>query len=172
LRNRYDDVLSRHREILREAVAEHDGHEIDTQGDSFFAAFGRARDAVSAAVAAQRALAAEPWPEGASRRVRLVLHTGEPLVGGERYVGMGVDRGARICAAAHGGQVLLSNTTRELVEDYLPDDVGVIDLGEHRPKDLPRPERICQLGISARVQLSPAAAAREGPGRGRAGRRA
>jgi class 3 adenylate cyclase len=74
LRNRYDDVLSRHSEILRDAFAEHDGHEIDTQGDAFFAAFGRARDAVSAAVAAQRALAAEAWPEGAPLRVRMGLH--------------------------------------------------------------------------------------------------
>jgi YVTN family beta-propeller protein len=147
LRDRYDDVQSRHAEILRAAFADHDGHEIDTQGDAFFAAFGRARDAVAAAVAAQRALAAEQWPDGSAVRVRMGLHTGEPLVGGERYVGMGVNRGARICAAAHGGQVLLSNTTRELVEDDLPDDVRVVDLGEHKLKDLPRSERIFQLEI-------------------------
>ena len=98
-------------------------------------------------MAAQRALAAEPWPDGAAVRVRMGLHTGEPLVGGERYVGMGVNRGARICAAGHGGQVLLSNTTRELVEDELPDDVRVVDLGEHELKDVKRPERIFQLEI-------------------------
>jgi YVTN family beta-propeller protein len=148
LRERYDAVQSRHGEILRAAFDAHDGHEIDTQGDAFFAAFGRARDAVAAAVEAQRALAGEEWPDGATVRVRMGLHTGEPLVGGERYVGMGVNRGARICAAAHGGQVLLSNTTRELVEDDLPDDVRVVDLGEHRLKDLPRPERIFQLEIA------------------------
>ena len=147
LRDRYGDVLSRHGEILRAAFADHDGHEIDTQGDAFFAAFGRARDAVAAAVAAQRALAAEPWPDGTAVRVRMGLHTGEPLVGGERYVGMGVNRGARICAAGHGGQVLLSNATRELVEDELPDDVRLRDLGEHELKDLKRPERIFQLEI-------------------------
>ena len=98
-------------------------------------------------MAAQRALAAEPWPDGVSLRVRMGLHTGEPLVGGERYVGMGVHRGARICAAGHGGQVLLSNTTRELVEDELPDDVRLVDLGEHELKDLKRPERIFQVEI-------------------------
>jgi class 3 adenylate cyclase len=147
LRDRYDDVLSTHARLLREAVEQFDGHEIDTQGDAFFVAFARARDAVAAAVAAQRALTAEPWPDGVSVRVRMGIHTGEPLVGGERYVGMGVNRGARICAAGHGGQVLLSNTTRELVEDDLPGDVRVRDLGEHELEDLNRPERIFQLEI-------------------------
>ncbi|MGZ4332886.1 MAG: ABC transporter substrate-binding protein [Gaiellaceae bacterium] len=147
LRERYDAVQSRHAEILRAAFTAHDGHEIDTQGDAFFAAFGRARDAVAAAVDAQRALAEEEWPQGTTVRVRMGLHTGEPLVGGERYVGMGVNRGARICSAAHGGQVLLSNTTRELVEDDLPGDVRLVDLGEHELKDLPRPERIFQLAV-------------------------
>src|SRR5262245_7106719 len=115
LRDRYDDVLSAHARLIREAIHEFDGHEIDTQGDAFFVAFARARDAVAAAVAIQRALADEPWPDGVAVRVRMGLHTGEPLASGERYVGMGVHRGARICAAGHGGQVLLSNTTRELV---------------------------------------------------------
>jgi ABC-type transport system substrate-binding protein/class 3 adenylate cyclase/streptogramin lyase len=147
LRGGYDEVLSTHARLLRAAIERFDGHEIDTQGDAFFVAFPRARDAVAAAVAAQRALAAEPWPDGVSVRVRMGIHTGEPLVGGERYVGMGVNRGARICAAGHGGQVLLSNTTRELVEDELPGDVRVVDLGEHELKDLNRPERIFQLEI-------------------------
>ena len=147
LRDRYADVLATHAKIIREAIDEFGGHEIDTQGDSFFAAFARARDAVNAAVAIQRGLASETWPEGASVRVRMGIHTGEPLVGGERYVGMGVNRGARICAVGHGGQVLLSNTTRELVEDELPDDVRVRDLGEHELKDVKRPERIFQLEI-------------------------
>ena len=121
LRDRYDEVLQAHARLIREAVERFDGHEIDTQGDAFFVVFGRARDAVAAAVDLQRSFAAEAWPDGVSVRVRMGLHTGEPLVGGERYVGMGVNRGARICAAGHGGQVLLSNTTRELVEDDLPD---------------------------------------------------
>jgi YVTN family beta-propeller protein len=147
LRERYDDVLSTHARLLRQVFEEYDGHEIDTQGDAFFVAFARARDAVAAAVAGQRALAAEAWPGGAVVRVRMGLHTGEPLVGGERYVGMGVHRGARIAAAGHGGQVLLSNTTRELVEDELPDDVHLRDLGEHELKDLKRPEHLFQLEI-------------------------
>src|SRR5919108_2881475 len=149
LRDRYGEVLSTHARLLREAIEQFNGHEIDTQGDAFFAAFARARDAVAAAVVAQRALAAERWPEGGAVRVRMGLHTGEPLADGERYVGMGVHRGARICAAGHGGQVLLSNTTRELVEDDLPDDIRVRDLGEHELKDLKRPERLFQLEIDA-----------------------
>jgi YVTN family beta-propeller protein len=156
LRGAYDEVLSMHARLLRSTIEQFDGHEIDTQGDAFFVAFARARDAVAAAVAAQRALAAQPWPEGVSVRVRMGVHTGEPLVGGERYIGMGVNKGARICAAGHGGQVLLSNTTRELVEDDLPDDVRVRDLGEHELKDLNRPERIFQLEIDGLPALFPA----------------
>jgi hypothetical protein len=91
------------------------------------------------------------------------MHTGEPLVGGERYVGMGVNRGARICSAAHGGQVLLSNTTRELVEDDLPGDVRIVDLGEHQLKDLPRPERIFQLLIDGLQPSFPALRTGEAP---------
>ena len=147
LRDRYGDVLSTHARLLREAFAQFGGHEIDTQGDAFFVAFARARDAVAAAVGAQRALAGEAWADGITVRVRMGLHTAEPLVGGERYVGMGVHRGARICAAGNGGQVLLSNATRELVEDELPDDVQLRDLGEHELKDLKRPEHLFQLEI-------------------------
>jgi YVTN family beta-propeller protein len=147
LREGYDEVLSTHAWLLRSAIEQFDGHEIDTQGDAFFVAFARARDAVAAAVAAQRAFAAESWPDGVSVRVRMGIHTGEPLVGGDRYVGMGVNRGARICAAGHGGQVLVSNAARELVEDELPDDIRVRDLGEQKLKDLERPERIFQLEI-------------------------
>ena len=147
LREAYADVLAAHARIIRSAIDEFAGHEIDTQGDAFFAAFGRARDAVGAAVVIQRGLAAETWPDDATVCVRMGIHTGEPLVGGERYVGMGVNRGARICAAGHGGQVLLSNTTRELVEDELTDDVRILDLGEHELKDVKRPERIFQLEI-------------------------
>jgi YVTN family beta-propeller protein len=156
LREGYDDVLSTHARLLRAAFEEFEGHEIDTQGDAFFVAFARARDAVAAAVAGQRALAAEAWPDGGTVQVRMGLHTGEPLVGGERYVGMGVHRGARIAAAGHGGQVLLSNTTRELVEDELPDDVRLRDLGEHELKDLKRPEHLFQLDIDGLPSEFPA----------------
>lgn len=143
----YSDVLAEQQRILREAFAAHGGHEVDTQGDSFFVAFRRGKDAVAAAVHAQRDLAAHSWPEGAAVRVRMGLHTGEPKVGEERYVGLGVHKAARIGAAGHGGQVLLSRATRELVEDELPTGVAIRDLGEHRLKDLERPERIAQLVI-------------------------
>jgi YVTN family beta-propeller protein len=143
----YGTVLEEHQRILREAFAAHGGHEVDTQGDSFFVAFRRAKDAVAAAVDAQRDLAAHPWPDDVQLLVRMGLHTGEPQVGEKRYVGMGVHKAARIGAAGHGGQVLLSRTTRELVEDELPRGVSVRDLGERRLKDLERPERLSQLVI-------------------------
>ena len=147
LRDRYGAVLAEHERILRNAFAEAGGQEIDTQGDAFFVAFSRAGDAVAAVVAAQRGLAVHPWPDGTAVRVRMGIHTGEPAVGTDRYVGLGVHRAARICSAAHGGQVLLSNTTRDLVEDELPSDVGLRDLGEHKLKDMDRPERLFQLVV-------------------------
>jgi class 3 adenylate cyclase len=145
LRERYAEALTDHQRILREAFSEHDGREIDTQGDSFFVAFRRAKDAVGAAVAGQRALSEWAWPDGAELRVRMGIHTGEPAVGEERYVGLGVHRAARICAAGGGGQVLVSQATRELLRDDPLPDVSLRDLGEHRLKDLDEPERIYQL---------------------------
>lgn len=145
LGERYAEALSSHQRILRQAFSEHDGREIDTQGDSFFVAFRRAKDAVSAAVAGQRALSEWAWPDGAELRVRMGIHTGEPVVGEERYVGLGVHRAARICAAGGGGQVLVSQATRELLRDDPLLDVSLRDLGEHRLKDLDEPERIYQL---------------------------
>ncbi len=144
---RYGEVLAEHERILREAFAAHHGWVVDTQGDSFFVAFRRAKDAVASAVDAQRDVAAGSWPAGTEVKVRMGLHTGEPQVGEERYVGLGVHKAARIGAAGHGGQVLLSRTTRELVEDELPQGVTVRDLGERRLKDLERPERLSQLDI-------------------------
>jgi YVTN family beta-propeller protein len=145
LRERYAEVLAQYQEILHKAFAEHDGREIDTQGDSFFVAFRRTKDAVGSAVAAQRALAEHPWPDGVELRVRMGIHTGEPTVGGERYVGLGVHRAARICAAGHGGQVLLSQATRELLRDDPLPGVSLRDLGEHQLKDLDEPEHLYQL---------------------------
>src|SRR6476661_9194295 len=132
LRDRYGDALTDHQRIVRQAFEDHDGREIDTQGDSFFAAFGRAKDAVAAAVHAQRGLAGHAWPESVELRVRMGIHTAEPTVGDDRYVGLGVHRGARICAAGHGGQVLVSQTSRELLRDDPIADVSLRDLGEHR----------------------------------------
>jgi YVTN family beta-propeller protein len=147
LGERYSAVLGDHRRILREAAEAREGREIDTQGDSFFFAFARANAALGAAVVAQRALAEHEWPEGGEVRVRMGLHTGEPVVGEERYVGLGVHRAARIGAAAHGGQVLLSNATRELVEEEVG-GVSVRELGAYRLKDIDRPERLFQLDIA------------------------
>jgi YVTN family beta-propeller protein len=143
----YTGALAEHQEIVRAAAAAHHGREVDTQGDSFFIAFRRGKDAVAAAVAIQRDLAAHAWPEGGVIKVRIGLHTGEPQVGEERYVGMGVNKAARIGAAGHGGQVLLSRTTRDLVEDELPPGVTLRDLGDRRLKDIERPEHLFQLVI-------------------------
>jgi YVTN family beta-propeller protein len=146
LGDRYADVLAEHQQLIRAAAEERGGRVVDTQGDSFFLAFPRANAAVGAAVVAQRALAEHDWPEGGDVRVRMGLHTGEPLVGEERYVGIGVHRAARIGAAGHGGQVLLSNATRELVEDEVG-GVLIRDLGTYRLKDIDRPERLYQLDV-------------------------
>lgn len=143
--HRYAQVLEDHCALLRSVFHETNGHEIGHQGDGFLAAFGQARQAVSAAIAAQRAMATHPWPEGVTIRVRMGLHTGEPLDSPSGYVGMDVHRAARICSAAHGGQVLLSEATRGLVEHNLPEGLGTLDLGVHRLKDLKDPVRIFQI---------------------------
>jgi class 3 adenylate cyclase/streptogramin lyase len=144
---RYDELLTAQQRILDAAFTTHQGRVVDTQGDSFFVAFRTAAEAVAAAVAAQRELATHDWPEGAEIKVRMGLHTGEPRVGPQRYVGVGVHRAARIGAAGHGGQVLLSSTTKELAEEELPAGVSIRDLGERRLKDFGRPERIFQLVV-------------------------
>jgi hypothetical protein len=131
---RYAELLVEHRRRLREAFAGHQGVEVDTEGDAFFVAFRSARDAVAAAAEAQAALG------GGEILVRIGLHTGEAQVVDGTYVGLDVHRAARIAAAGHGGQVVLSASTRELVE------AAVSDLGEHRLKDLLAPERLFQLG--------------------------
>jgi predicted ATPase/class 3 adenylate cyclase len=148
LGERYADVLAECRRLLRAAFHQHHGHEVDTQGDAFFVTFARATDAVLAAADMQRALATYPWPEGAEVRARIGLHTGEPSLTPEGYVGLDVHRAARIMSAGHGGQVLLSQATSTLVEQDLPDDVNLRDLGAHRLKDLERPQRLLQLVIS------------------------
>jgi class 3 adenylate cyclase len=143
----YADVLAEHRGIVRDTFTRFNGVEIDTQGDAFFFAFGRARDAVEAAVDAQRAHASATWPDGATVRVRMGLHTGEPALGSEGYLGLDVVRAARICTLAQGGDVLLSETTRSLVGFSLPDGVGVSPLGERQLKDIDQPEQLYELSI-------------------------
>jgi len=144
--DRYRIALESHREIVRKAVARHEGHEVDTQGDSFLIAFRRATDAVQAAEEIQRALSSQSWPGDKPVRVRMGIHTAEVRDAGEGYVGLGVHRGARIAAAGSGGQVLVSQATADLLSDEA--HVGLSDLGEHRLKDLSEPQRIFQLQIS------------------------
>jgi class 3 adenylate cyclase len=148
----YGEMLGAHRALLRHAFATHGGREIGTQGDSFFVAFGRARDAVAAAIESQRALARQAWPDGARLRVRMGIHTGEPTLGSEGYIGLGVHRAARICSVGHGGQILLSDATRQLIEDELPSGCELKDLGVHRLKDLDRPEHLFQALASIGVR--------------------
>ena len=144
-RERYGELLARQQTVLRGVFAAKGGEEVDTQGDSFFVAFRSASNAVAAAVALERQLDEEEWPGGVEVRVRVGIHTGEAATSGERYVGFSVHRAARIGAVAHGGQVLVSSTTREIVEDDLPEGVSLRDLGSFRLKDVDRPERISQV---------------------------
>src|SRR5438552_17411016 len=147
LRHSYADVMADHERLLRSAFQGCGGHEINTQGDSFFVAFRKPKDAVGAAVDAQRALGRHPWPEEAELRVRIGIHTGEAtLVAEDRYVGLAVHRAARICAAGHGGQVLLSQTTQALLEDEEElGELDLCDLGPRSLKNFDRPVRIYQL---------------------------
>jgi len=156
LGERYAAFLADHARLLRAAFGEQEGHEIDTQGDSFFVAFPRAKNAVLAAAAAQRALVEHSWPDGAECRVRMGLHTGEAAVTEERYLGVAVHHAARVCSAGHGGQVLLSQSTTAVLEDERLDDVEVLELGQHQLKDFDRPERIFQLLIpGCRTEFPP-----------------
>jgi class 3 adenylate cyclase len=150
----YGRVSGDHRRIVRSTFGEHGGTEIDTQGDAFFFSFPRARDAVAAAVEAQRALGAHAWPGGHEVLVRMGLHTGEPHVGEEGYLGLDVVRAARISAAGHGGQILISETTRALVGNQLPDGVAVHDLGEQHLKDIQH-EHVYELSIDGRASSRP-----------------
>jgi class 3 adenylate cyclase len=144
----YADVLERHRTLLRQAFGERGGYEVDCEGDQFFVAFQHADDAVFAAAEAQQFLAREPWPSGCAVRVRIGLHTGDALPAPPKYVGLAVHTAARIMAAAHGGQILVSQTTRESCSAVLPAHAVMRDLGEHRLRDIPQPVRLHQLVVS------------------------
>ena len=147
LGDEYATLLADQRRILREIFSRWNGQEVDTQGDSFFVSFPRATEAVAAAAEIQSVLIEHTWPAEAEVRIRMGLHTGEPLVAEEGYVGIDVHRAARIAHVGHGGQVLLSETTTTLVLDNLPDGVELLDLGRHLLKDMRRPEHIRQLVI-------------------------
>jgi predicted ATPase/class 3 adenylate cyclase len=147
LGDRYREVVDRHGRILREAIASGGGTEVHTEGDSFFAVFPTPAGALAAAVQAQRALATHPWPEAHSVRVRMGIHTGNGVLGGDDYIGLDVHLAARIAAAGHGGQILISEATRALVEHTLPDGASLRDLGRHRLKDIEHPEHLYDLVI-------------------------
>ena len=155
LGEQYVAVLELHREVLRAAFERHGGVEVGTEGDSFFVAFARASDAIAAAADAQRGMAEARWPAQVEVRVRVGLHTGQPVVVGRDYVGMDVHRAARIMSAAHGGQVVVSHTTRDLAGDDLPAGVVVRGLGEHRLKDLTLPQTLYELVIAGLVREFP-----------------
>jgi class 3 adenylate cyclase len=149
LRDRYWQILAEHRRLVRAAVAVYAGYEVDAQGDSFFVTFADAKQAVLCALDIQRALAGHQWPAGTPVRVRIGIHTGHAVPAEGAYTGLAVHRAARICAAARGGQVLLSQATQTIVEDE-EEELGftLVDLGEHRLKDLDRPVRLFQLAAA------------------------
>jgi predicted ATPase/class 3 adenylate cyclase len=147
LGDEYASLLADHDQLLREIFEQNHGNIRGTEGDSFFVAFSSATDALHAVVQAQRALTTHSWTDGVDVRVRMGLHTGEPQISELGYVGIDVHRAARIAAAAHGGQVLLSQTIHDLVHEGLPDGVSLRDLGEHRLKDLRQPKHLYQLCI-------------------------
>jgi len=147
LGDRWGDVLADHCRIMRDAIASAEGVEVSTEGDSFFAVFPETGNAIAATAAAQQALATHRWPDGAAVRVRMGIHTGTGQLGADNYIGIDVHRAARIAAAAHGGQIVLSDSTRSLVERALPHGVALRPLGAHRLKDLANAERLYQLEI-------------------------
>jgi predicted ATPase/class 3 adenylate cyclase len=155
LGDRYADALEQHRRLLREAFDRHGGVEVGTEGDSFFVAFARARDGLAAAADGQRALASHPWPDARPFRVRIGLHTGEALVTDANYVGVDVHRAARVMAAGHGGQIVVSQTTADLAADDLPKATSLRDLGEHSLKDLTLPQRLFQLSVDGLPDVFP-----------------
>jgi DNA-binding NarL/FixJ family response regulator/class 3 adenylate cyclase len=157
LRDRYSDVMGEHRRLLRNAFSDHGGHEVGTEGDSFFVAFAHPGSALSAAVSAQQALAVHEWPDDAEIRVRIGIHTGQVTVADGHYVGLAVHRAARICGAGEGGQVLISDATRALLHDDEPEiqEFLLNDLGERTLKDFDRPIRIYELLASDRAPAAP-----------------
>jgi DNA-binding NarL/FixJ family response regulator/class 3 adenylate cyclase len=142
LGDEYGELISEHHRLLRSIIEEASGEGIGTQGDAFFAAFRRPKDAVLAAAAGQRALAEQAWPQGVELRVRMGMHTGEASVAEGEYHGLAIHRAARICSAGQGGQILLSQATASLLED---EEVMLVDLGERELKDFERPVRIYEL---------------------------
>jgi predicted ATPase/class 3 adenylate cyclase len=146
LGDRWGEALSAQRSILRAVWAAHDGHEMGTEGDSFFVVFGSTQRALAAAVEGQRRLQGHDWPDGVALRVRMGLHTGEPQRHEDGYIGIDVHRAARISATASGGQIVLSSSTRALL-GHLPERIVLRDLGRHRLKDLAEPEQLYDVEV-------------------------
>jgi DNA-binding NarL/FixJ family response regulator/class 3 adenylate cyclase len=155
--DRYGEILSDQRRLLRDAVAGHGGQEVDTAGDGCFVAFASARDGVAAAVAAQRAMATHRWPGDVAVRTRMALHTGEPRRAEQGYHGLGVHLAARLCQAGGGGQILLSDATRAIIADDLPDGVTLRHLGDRTLKDFDRPQPVYEAVIADIPDDGPAA---------------
>lgn len=145
LGDRYPEVLADHHRLIREAFARHGAVERGSAGDGLYFVFPAARPAVQAAFDGQIAITSHDWPDQIVIRDRMGLHTGEPWSTSEGYVGLDVHRAARICAAGHGGQILISQTTRDLIADDLRAPMGVVDLGVHRLRSLDTPQRLYQL---------------------------
>jgi DNA-binding SARP family transcriptional activator/class 3 adenylate cyclase/DNA-binding CsgD family transcriptional regulator len=145
LGERYPELLATHNRLLADAFDRRGGHQVDRQGDALFFTFRRARDAVQAAVDAQRSMAGSSFPEDAHVKIRIGIHTGEPGLAANRYHGLGVVKAARISAAAHGGQILVSAATWALLGDEPVSGITLEDLGEYRLKGFEQPERIYQV---------------------------
>ena len=156
LGERFAPARARMRELVRTAAEAHEGAEVDWAGDGVFLAFSRARDALAAAAQIQRSLAAEPWPDAEAHRLRIGVHTGEPELGPEGYVGMDVVIAARICASAHGEQVVITRATRDMLGSEPPGGVSFRPLGRHRVKDVPTAAELFQLlGPGLREEFPP-----------------
>ena len=143
----YRELLEQHAEIVRSSLAAHSGVEVSTEGDSFFAVFRETPDGIASAVEIQRALAEHSWPEGSDVRVRMGMHTGRGELGGDNYLGIDVNRAARIAGASHGGQIIVSAATETLARHHLAGGVSLRDMGEHGLKDIDGPERLYQVDI-------------------------
>jgi YVTN family beta-propeller protein len=157
LRDGYHDVLADHQRLLRDAFSRHGGHEIDTQGDAFFYAFGSAAEAVHAAIEGQEALSKHAWPENAAVKVRIGIHSARASPVDGRYTGLAVNRASRICSAGHGGQILVSPATQSLLEDEEEElAAGLVDLGVHELKDIDRPVRLYQASVPGLPSQFPA----------------
>jgi class 3 adenylate cyclase len=148
LGDRYGGVLSDTRRLLRAAIRAAGGREVDTRADEMFAVFKEASSALGAALAIQRKMLARTWPDGIEVRIRLGLHTGEPTLTETGYVGLAVNTAARVCFAAHGGQIVLSGAAREAVERSITAGIGIRDLGRHELQGLPVPETLFQVEVA------------------------